>query len=104
MNKRLTSVCIQTLILRYHDLPGVAGLLGPQSVPPEHPAGLCTAPGSDPSPHVLGWPGSRCELLLLPCQAASAKERHRETEAKIDVTYAIMTKTCAFKAQIHLCC
>ena len=63
-------------------LPGEAGLLGPQSGPPPRPAGLCTAPGSDSSPHALGWPGSKCEPPPLPCQAASTKERNRERRKK----------------------
>lgn len=55
-------------------LPGAAGPLGPQSAPPSHPAGPCTAPGSGPSPRVLGWPGSRCALPRPPCRAASAED------------------------------
>lgn len=60
-------------------LPGVAEPLGPQSAPLSHPAGPCTAPDSDPSPHVPGWPGSRCELLPLPCRAASAEDTGRDS-------------------------
>lgn len=64
------------------DGPDEAGLLCPQSGPPEHPAGLCTAPGSCPSPRVLGWPGSRCGQPPPPYQAASAEEREERWNEK----------------------
>lgn len=65
---------------KYPEIPGEDGLLCPQSGPPEPPAGPCTAPGSCPSPRVLGWPGSRCGPPPPPCRAASAEERRRKAE------------------------
>lgn len=74
VRKKKSKVTRKKKVHKGGGLPGVVGPPGPQSAPLAHPAGPCTAPGSDPSPRVLGWPGSRCELPLLPCRAASAEE------------------------------
>lgn len=65
---------------KYPEIPDEDGLLCPQSGPPEPPAGPCTAPGSCPSPRVLGWPGSRCGRRRPPCRAASAEERRKKVK------------------------
>lgn len=74
--------------------PGVVEPPGRQSGPPGRPAGLCTVPGLDPFLRVLDWPGNRCELLLLPFQAASTKGRQRsqtENTNKLRMYFSLET-------------